>query len=45
MDYDDDKEMGDGVGLSEDALLEEEISEDEDKDELPDSDQDEKDWE
>lgn len=44
MDYEDDKEVADGVGLSDDALLEEEISEDEDEDELTD-DVDEKDWE
>lgn len=44
MDYEDDKEVADGVGLSDDALLEEEISEDEDEDELMD-DTDEKDWE
>jgi hypothetical protein len=44
MDYEDDKEVAEGVGLSDDALLEEEISEDEDEDELVD-DTDEKDWE
>lgn len=44
MDYEDDKEVAEGVGLSDDALLEEEISEDEDEDELAD-DTDEKDWE
>lgn len=44
MDYEDDKEVADGIGLSDDALLEEEISEDEDEDELMD-DVDEKDWE
>lgn len=43
MDDEDDKEIAEGVGLSDDALLEEEISEDEDE-EL-DTDEDEKDWE
>lgn len=45
MNYDDDKEVEEGVGLSDDALLEEEISEDEDEDEFGDSDEEEKDWE
>jgi len=37
MNYDDtDKETGDGIGISEEALLEEEVSEDEDEAELAD---------
>jgi len=44
MDYEDDKEVADGIGLSDDALLEEEISEDEDEDEFG-NDEEEKDWE
>ena len=44
MDYDEDKDMD--VGLSDDALLEEEISEDEDEDEFFGAeDEDENDWE
>jgi|GEM_PF-4492227 len=45
MNYDDDNKETEEVGLSDDALLEEEISEDEDEDEFGGNEEGEKDWE